>query len=802
MRPKDAAQIQYNVVRVDGQRSAYIAVMKQGGDSNTIAVVDGIKDRVAHLVDVPKELVTNVLFDQSLFVKSAIENLLHEGAMGLILTGLMILIFLGSLRATVGVFLSIPLSVLATFIALALGGSTVNTMILGGLALGLSRLIDNSVVVLENIFRHLEIGESPRVAAEEGGKEVALAVLAATLTAVVVFFPVTFLYGVSRFLFSALALAVVLSLFASYFVAMTVVPLFCAYFIKAPHHGGGHEPPKGFGAKFNHWFNGKFDAFLDKFEAALRWSLKRPVATVVVLSAAVLVSFGIAIPMMDMAYFPRTDPGQFVINLKAPTGTRIENTEKFVQKVEDIIRQEVKPEELAVIVSNLGITPDFSAMYSSNSGQHTAFVQVSLKEDHRIGSYEYMARVRRRLGRELPQLTTYFQSGGLVDAVINLGLPAPLDIQVDCSDLHSGHHIADELARRVRNLPGVADVYVPQDIDYPALRMNVDRDRAAELGLSSEEIIDNVITALSSGVMIAPSYWIDPKSGLDYFLTVQYPEDYVKDLLDLQAIPVRSPTHARSARLESVSHVEHMLSPTEVDHYQLRRVIDVYVAPAKEDLGRVLKEVNQVIADTKLPSNARVSVRGSVQGMQSSFKSFGLGLILAIVLVYLILVAQFKSFIDPFIILLAVPTGLIGVALTLMFTDTSLNVMSLMGIVMMVGIVTCDSILILEFARQSREDGMSVLEALVTACRVRMRPILMTTLATFLGLLPMALKMGTGSEAYAPLARAIVGGLAVSGALTMFMVPAAYLLIYRREGEKRPPTETAVATEGGPHVPA
>jgi multidrug efflux pump subunit AcrB len=643
------------------------------------------------------------------------------------------------------------------------------------------------------------LGETPEVAAEKGGREVALPVLAATLTTVVVFFPVTFLYGVSRFLFTALAMAVVLSLFASYFVAMTVVPLFCARFIKSAHgHAEGdgeHETPKGFGARFNAWFNRRFHSLLDQFEGKLKWSLGRPLATVVALIGAFLLSMG-AIPFVNVAYFPRTDPGQFVINLKAPTGTRVENTEKLVEKVEGVIRQEVKPEELGVIVSNIGITPDFSAMYSSNSGQHTAFVQVSLKEDHKVGSYEYMDRVRSRLRTEIPQLTTYFQSGGLVDAVLNLGLPAPIDIQIDSSNMEAAHRTAAEIARKVRALPGVSDVLVPQDVDYPALRLEVNRDRASQLGLTSKEVITNVITALTSGAMIAPSFWVDPKTGNDYILTVQYPEDYIKDMLDLQAIPMRSPTQTRSARLETVSRLDHIQSPTEVDHYQLRRVIDVYVAPKKEDLGKVMKAVNKVIAETKLPPGARLHVRGSVQGMQASFSSFGLGLILAVVLVYLILVAQFKSFIDPFIILLAVPPGLIGVAAMLMTTDTSLNVMSLMGIVMMVGIVTSNSILIVEFVRQLRADGLPVREALITACRVRLRPILMTSLATLIGLLPMAMKLGTGSEAYAPLARAIIGGLAISVVLTMFLVPAAYLLVYGRAKNDHPP-QNEKSVEGG-----
>ncbi|HVY70480.1 MAG TPA: efflux RND transporter permease subunit, partial [Verrucomicrobiae bacterium] len=356
-------------------------------------------------------------------------------------------------------------------------------------------------------------------------------------------------------------------------------------------------------------------------------------------------------------------------------------------------------------------------------------------------------------------------------------------------NLEQAHATAAEMAQKVRELPGVSDVLVPQDVDYPALQLDVDREHASELGLSSKEVVGNVITALTSDQMIAPSYWVDPKSGNDYLLTVQYPEDHVKSVEDLMSIPVRSPSHAKPTRLDAISSLRHIHSPTEVDHYQLRRVIDIYVAPAGEDLGKVLAGVNKIIAETKLPEGVRVTVRGSVQGMQSSFKSFGLGLILSVILVYLILVAQFKSWIDPLLILLAVPTGLAGVLVTLVVTGTTLNIMSLMGIVMMVGIVVSNSILIVEFTHRLREDGKPLGEAVALACRVRLRPVLMTSLATLIGLIPMAAKLGTGSEAYAPLARAIIGGLAVSVVLTVFIVPAAYLLVYRRrEKTPAPPT--------------
>src|SRR5882757_7330451 len=563
----DANAIQTNIVRVDGQPSVYLPILKQGGDTNTIAVVDGIQTALKHLVDIPTQLKARVVFDQSLFVKTAIDNLLHEGAIGLILTGVMILLFLGSLRATAAVFLSIPLSALATFLALSVTGGTVNTMVLGGLALAFSRLIDNSVIVLENIFRHLEMGEAPEVAAERGGQEVALAVLAATLTTAIVFFPVVFLYGVSRFLFVALALAVILSLFASYFVAMTIVPLFCAKLIKRPQ--ANEEIGDGaVGARFGRLagkFNEYFEKMLVKYDRTLGTALLKPAATLIGLTGVSLLCFALY-PFLGVSFFPRTDPGQFVINVKAPSGTRVELTEDYVKQVEDIVRQVVPPAELSMIVSNIGVTPDFSAIYTSNSAPHTAFVQASLKEGHKLGSYEYMRRVREQVSQKLPQLTTYFQSGGLVDAVLNLGLPAPIDVQVSGNNLNQVYAVATQIAQPTRRLSGVSDVLIPQDIDYPALQLDIDREKASQLGLSQKEIVDNVITALTSNGMIAPNYWIDPKSGNPYMLTVQYPESQVKSMMDLKQIPLRGSKSTESTSLDSVVKISTVPSPTEVDH--------------------------------------------------------------------------------------------------------------------------------------------------------------------------------------------------------------------------------------------
>jgi multidrug efflux pump subunit AcrB len=774
---RDAEQIQTNIVRVDGQPSVYLPVLKQGGDTNTIAVVDGVKDAVAKLFNVPANLGTQVVFDQSIFVKNAIETLLHEGAIGLVLTSLMILIFLGSLRATVAVCLSIPLSALTTFLVLALGGSSVNAMVLGGLALVFSRLIDNSVVVLENIYRHMEEGMPPAEAAERGGQEVALPVLAATLTTAVVFFPVTFLYGVSRFLFSALALAVVIALFASYFVAMTVVPLFCARFLQPPQHRTMDHTPRTWGGLFNIWFNRNFERLLEWYTTAVGRALRRPVL-VVVATAVIFLASLLLYPRLGVAFFPRTDAGQFVMNLKAAPGTRLELMSDATTRVERLVREVVPEADLGMIVSNIGVAPGFSSIYTTNSAQHTAFVQVSLRDGHTTGSYEYMTRMRARLEQELPELDAYFQSGGLVDAVLNLGLPAPIDVQVSGTNLADTHRIATELAQRIRSIPNVSDVFVPQDIDYPALALDIDRVRASRLGLSQREVVTNVITALTSNQMIAPSYWVDQRTGNDYMLTVQYPENRVASTLDLTAIPLRAPGAAQPVRLDAVTSLRRFSAPTEVDHYQLRRVVDIYVGLADEDLGRAATAIDRIVADTKMPTGVRTDLRGMVQGMRASFRSFGFGLLLALVLLYLILVAQFESFVDPLIILLAVPLGLTGVLLVLYLAGTTLNVQSLMGVVMMVGIVVSNSILIVEFTHRLLDEGMATREAVTTACRVRLRPVLMTSLATIFGLLPMAMKLGTGSESYAPLAQAIIGGLLVSVLFTIVLVPAAFLLIY------------------------
>jgi multidrug efflux pump subunit AcrB len=820
---EDSGALQYNIVRIDGQRSVYVPIFKQGGNSNTITIVNGMRAAIKRLVDIPDTLKTAVVFDQSIFVKLAISNLVKEASIGLVLTGLMILIFLGSPRATFAVLLSIPLSALVCLLLTKAMGGSINTMLLGGLALAFSRLIDDSVVVLENIFRFMEMGTPPHEAAEKGGMEVSLAVLAATSTTSIVFFPVTFLSGVSKYIFTPLALGVVFSIFASYVFAMTVVPLFCATFVRVHHEEGGeHGGEISFFQRIVTNFNVYFQRMLERYEALAKRVLVKPGLTAIVILAGVALTILVLFPFLGRAYFPRTDPGQFVIDVRMPSGTRLEVSDQYIAKVEKVIRETVRPSDLGMVVSNIGVYPDLSAIYTTNASMDTAFVQTSLTEDHSIGSYEYMSRVRQRLSREMPELTTYFQAGGLVDAVIDQGLPAPIDIQVSSNDMQKAFDLSQKLAGKIKTMPNVSDVYIPQDLNYPGLALNIDRERASLIGLSAQDVVDNVITALTSDGQIAPTYWIDPNTGNNYMVTVQYSNQAINHMTmeGFENIPlrgVRPPGYdpmqegrvasdtgsqlfygghtAGYTPLRSVAEIKEINTPTEVDHYQIRRVIDLYVATKTEALQAVAKDVNNLIANTKTDKNTRLTMRGAAVSMNESFRDFGLGLLISVALVYLILMAQFTSFIDPFIILMAIPPGLAGVVMILLFTGSTLNIMSLMGVIMMTGIVVSNSILIVEFSGILHQQGLPLLEATVQACKVRLRPILMTSLATLLGMIPMALGIEAGSEQYAPLARAVIGGLGVSVVVTVFLVPAVYLVIHtRREANQRTtPREEAQA---------
>ncbi len=784
----DSSQIQYNKVLINGQPSVYIPILRQVG-ANTISVVDGVKHLLPNVFGLPAGMKLRTIFDQSTYIREAIDSLEHEAISGAVLASLMILIFLGSFRSTFAIFLSIPLSILAGAFGLYMNGSTINIMTLGGFALAIGRLVDDSVVVLENINRHLAEGKEPRIAARQGAEEVALPVLASTITTCIVFFPVMFLFGVAKYLFSALALAVVLSMAASYMVAMSIIPIYCARFLTKEaameaEHGGG----SGVFAVFNAWY----ERFAARYEQLLERALDHKaivIAGVTVLFVASLAMF----PLLGTELFPETDAGTFTINFRAPAGTRIELTTDMARQIEAIVRRVIPKDEIDMVISNIGLAPSISAIYSPNAAQDSGFIQVALKSGHRRPTKYYVERLRKILPLELPDARTLFSSGSIIDAVLNLGKIAPIDVEFAGNDFSQLSGLATKLQARLTHLPDVSQSYISQELNYPTLNIQVDRVKSARLGVTQQQIISNVITALDSNLYIKPSIWIDHENKNDYFLTVQYAgaEHGFDSPQVLENIPIESVNretgHAQSLLLRDVASITPEFHPSEADHYSIQRVVDLLVAPSTENLGGTQAKIQREVEKMHLPPQVGVTYHGAVVSMQRSFSSFGFGLSLAVVLLYLVMVAQFKSFLDPLIIMFAVPMGLIGVIWTLWATGTTLNIESFMGIIVMVGIVVSNSILLVDFANERRRQGQELRRAAIESARIRMRPILMTALATVAGLMPIALKLGAGSEASAPLARAAVGGLTVSTGLTLFLVPCIYEFFYKRLARTQTP---------------
>jgi multidrug efflux pump subunit AcrB len=774
---QDAAQIQQNIVRINGQRSVYVPVLKQSG-SNTIAIVDGVENLLPKITGMPKGIKLRSIFSQATYVRSAVDALEHEAISGSVLASLMILIFLGSFRSTLAIFLSIPLSILAGAFGLMLSGGTINIMTLGGFALAIGRLVDDSTVVLENINRHLAEHEEPHAAALAGAQEVALPVLASTITTIIVFTPVMFLFGVAKYLFSALSLTVVLSMLASYVVAMTVVPVYCARFLTAETSAEEGQDAGGFRGAFTR----QYERFAGSYERFLNRALDHK-SMMLVGVAILFVASMLLYPLVGTELFPTTDAGQFIIDYRAPVGTRIELTEAMTARMENVVRQVIPPQELSTIVSNIGLAPGFSAIFSSNAAPDSGFMMVALKPDHKTSSFTYIKRLKQALAEDVPEVQTFFTSGSIIDSVLNFGLAAPIDIQVSGPSYSELYQVAQRVKGAMDSVPEVANTFIPEQADYPTLDVKVDRVKAARLGLDQRAVVTNLITALTSNAMIAPSIWIEPKTGNDYFLTAQYKESAINSLETLKNIPVSSPTSGRAdgdatVLLRDVATLVDEHHPAEADHYNIQRVVDVLVTPRTDDLGGTQAAVSKALAKLHLPEGISLNLRGSVAAMQKSFSSFGFGLVMAVVLLYLVMVAQFRSFLDPFIIMFAVPTGMIGVIWTLYLTNTTLNIESFMGIIMMLGIVVSNSILLVDFANQRHRDGQPLRAAVVDSARIRMRPILMTALATIVALMPLALKLGAGSEASAPLARAAAGGLAVSTVLTLVLVPAIYEMFY------------------------
>jgi CzcA family heavy metal efflux pump len=782
---KDTYQIQTNIVHVNGRREVYIPIYRQPG-ANTIQVVEGLKQALPRIqARIPPGVDLRVIFDQSVYVRRSLTSLEKEALLGAVLAALMVFIFLGSARSTVVIFLTIPLSILAALIGLYATDNTLNSMTLGGLALAVGRLVDDSIVVLENTVRHLRMGKRPLDAAKEAAEEVAMPVIVSTITTVVVFFPVVFLTGLGRFLFSPLALSVAFAMAASYVLALTLIPAYSARFLHAEAAHEEHSNRRGLLVGLAT----TLEALQDRYEVWLRKAMGHRKALLMAAGATFVLALSLY-PLLGKELFPPIDAGQFTVLVRAPSGARIELSEALSAQIEGAVREIIPAKELNTIVSNSGVLYDWPAAYTPNAGPMDTFLNVQLSENHHVSAQEYVRRLRQTLPGRFPDVSFGFDTGGLLSAALNFGLPSPIDIQVTGNSLEQAHEIAQQVQAQLRQVPGTADVRIQQKLDYPAFKIDVDRVKAAYLGLTQEDAVKNIVTALNSSVNFLPSFWIDERNGNHYLLGAQYPEDEIRDRATLENIPLTDPaprdvSSREPTLVRNVAAITHATAPIEVEHRNIARVTDVYANVAGRDIGHVAADIQTRLNQLHLPPGYSVVMRGEIQNMAESFAGLGFGLLMAVALVYLVMVAQFRSFLDPLIILMAVPLGVVGVIAILLLTGTTLNIQSYIGTIFMVGIAVSNSVLLVEFANRLRAEGVPAAEAVVRASAIRLRPILMTSIAAIGGLLPLAIRFGTGAEATVPLARAVAGGLAASTLLTLFVVPALYITL-KGGTERRP----------------
>jgi multidrug efflux pump subunit AcrB len=792
----DSFATQGNIVHVNGQRATYLTILKHA-DASTLAVVDAARDMLPQIqAAAPEGLELKLDFDQSIFVRGAVENVVREAVISSLLVSMMILIFLGSWRNTVIVSLSIPLSIFAGVVGLFLTGNTINLMTLGGLALAIGLLVDNATVTIENIHRNQTLGKPLTVAILDGSAEVIQPLTVATLAICIVFFPVVLLFGPARYLFIPLAVTVVLSMLASYVLSFTIVPSFARYILA----GQKHSAP-GAASGLAGVFDRAFDRFREAYGRALERVLQRRFF-IIFCSVALLGLTGALGGVIGTDFFPSADVGIIKLHFRGPSGLRLEETERLVLDVEKRLREIIPPAELRTINDMVGVPLYYNLAFvpSDNVSGMDAEILISLNTPHRP-SIEYMRAIRERLPEAFPGCQFYFQTADIVSQVLNFGLSAPIDIQIQDTNFQRSYGIGQRLLQALQKIPGVADPHIVQVIDYPALQIEVDRLRAAKLGVSQRDVANNLLTSLASSALVAPSYFLNPQNGVNYTVAVQMPVERVASVSDLLDIAVSRPDPDSAApaaasalslprapvtRLADIASVMPRSSIESINHYTVQRVIDVAANVDGRDLGSTARDIQAAIDEIKkdLPASTRIDIRGQNEVMQASFRSLGLGLILAVVLVYALLVVLFQSWVDPFIIMMAVPGALIGIGWMLVLTGTTINVESLMGAIMSVGISVSNSILVVSFANDLRvRRNLSPLAAAIEAGKTRLRPILMTALAMIIGMVPMALGLGEAGEQNAPLGRAVIGGLMAATLATLFLVPIAYTLL-----RKKPPS--------------
>jgi multidrug efflux pump subunit AcrB len=773
----DTHQPQTNVVRIDGKPATYLMVIKHAAAS-TLAVVDGVKARIPDiLATAPQGMKVKLTLDQSRFVRAALVDVVQEAVTAAVLVALMVLIFLGSPRSMIVVITSIPLSILTAIIGLKLAGQTINTMTLGGIALAVGMLVDDATVEIENIHRNRAMGKPLLVAILDGASQIATPTLVGTLCICIVFFPVVLLTGVARFLFTPLALAVVFAMLTSYLLSRTLVTTMARYLLA---NEGEEKGGSGLWDRFLQRFEHGFERSRLRYEAALnRFIARRTLALTCV--ALVVLASGLLLPIVGEDFFPSVDAGMMRLHVRAPTGTRIEDTEFIVDRIERSIRKIIPASELEAISDNIGLPLFYDlAFYQTDSiGGQDADVMIQLKPRHRPTAM-YQNSIRRKLAREFPNVSSYFQAADIIAQVLNFGLSAAIDVQVSGYKLDSDNLIAHRLIRQMRNIPGVADLRIGEPLDYPAFKVDVDRNKALELGITENQVASSLLTTLAGNSLIQPTFWLDRNNGVNYFVISQAPEHLVNSVAALDNIPLSTPgaTGLNSNKpqlLSNVAAITHSADPAVIEHYTIQRVIDVNCAVYGRDLGSTSADVQRVIDGlSNLPPGTKVVIRGQSDAMRQSFKTLGQGIILAIILVYLLMVANFHSWREPLIIMMAVPGALAGVLWMLVLTGTTINVESMMGAIMAVGVGVANGNLLIVFANDLREEGRDAVPAAIEAGATRLRPIMMTALAMVLGMLPMALAIGEGSEQNAPLGRAVIGGLLLATLMTLFVVPAVY----------------------------
>jgi CzcA family heavy metal efflux pump len=793
---RDVAQVrdgfapQTNIVRQNGNRGALTTILKSGSAS-TLDVIDRIKAVLPQVRStLPPELVMTAEFDQSVFVRAALNGVIKEALIAALLTAAMILLFLGTWRNTLVVALSIPLSIFSSVICLYALGQTINAMTLGGLALAVGILVDDATVEIENIDRNLHMKKPLVRAILDGAQQIAVPAFVSTLCICIVFVPIFFLQGTAKFLFGPLAIAVIFAMLASYFLSRTVVPTFVHFLLlgkRVLHDDGkGHADAGDVFWRIHVAFNRHFERFRSGYSRMLEHALNRRKLVLAAMIATIGVT-AVAYLFIGRDFFPLVDAGQFRLHVRAPDGTRIEETERYFTQVEDIIRQVIPASELETIIDNIGLPNGSTGLAFSDTatvGTADGEILVALHSEKHHSTWAYVREIRARLNREMPNCTFFTQPSDIVGQILNFGLPAPIDLQIAGQDKDGNYALIRELAARVARIPGAVDVHVHQVVNAPALAVNVDRTRAEQLGLTQTSVANNVLIALSGTAQVAPSYWLSPQ-GVQYLVAAQAPQYRIDSIEALKSLPIGIVGSAATPEiLGNVATVERTVSQQVVGHYHVQPVFDVYANVDGTDLGSVATAVRKLIPEfeKRLPRGSTIKLRGQVQSMDSSFLGLGIGVVFAVLLVYLLMVVNFQSWLDPFIIIMALPGALCGVVWMLFLTGTTLSVPSLMGAIMSVGVATANSILLITFANDLRHQGRDARAAALEAGHTRLRPVLMTALAMIIGMLPMSLGLGEGGEQNAPLGRAVIGGLLLATVATLLFVPVVYATLRKKAG--------------------